>query len=331
MTDATQSQTTTDTTKAVTQTGDTTATQTTGAANGGATQTQAGAASTGTVLDGGDDTTTTTTTQTPTWRDDWRVAMAKGNEGLAKKLERYTSPEAVAEALDNAQKKISAGQQKVPFPKDGTDAQKAEWREQNGVPPEAAKYDLTLSNGLVLGEADKPMVENFTTFAHGRHWSNAQVKDGLEWYAGLQAAQLEKRTEADATNRKDAEDALRAEWGGEYRVNQRVLKEHLESAGEGIIDTMLEARDAKGRLLLANPAIARWLVAEARDKNPIASVLPAGGGSGGVKGAEEEMSRLRAMMGDQTSEYWKGPNAARNQERFRELADAIERQKARAA
>jgi hypothetical protein len=44
-----------------------------------------------------------------------------------------------------------------------------------------------------------------------------------------------------------------------------------------------------------------------------------------------ELDGLRKMMGDQNSEYWKGPKAEANQKRYRELIDADQKMKAKAA
>lgn len=303
-------------------------TQVAGAAAGSTTTTTQATASTGTVLDDGGTQAATTTQTAGAWRDDWRVAMASGDDKLAKQLDRYASPEAVAKALREAQVKISSGQVKAPLPKDATPEQVAAWRADNGIPESPDKYDLTLPNGVVLGEADKPIVDTFTKFAHDKNWTPDKVKEGLEWYHQYQGQIIEQRAAKDAEYKRDAEDKLRAEWGGDYRVNQRVLKEHLDN--QGMTDLLLGARDASGRLLLANPEFVRTLVAEARDKNPIASVMPSGGGNA-IEGAQAELAKLRGMMGDHQSAYWKGPDSGRLQARFRELTEAVDRQKTRAA
>jgi hypothetical protein len=36
-------------------------------------------------------------------------------------------------------------------------------------------------------------------------------------------------------------------------------------------------------------------------------------------GVEAEIKRFHTMMGDRSSQYWKGPSAARHQERYRLL------------
>jgi hypothetical protein len=256
--------------------------------------------------------------------------MAKGDEKLAKRLDRYASPEAVVDALVAAQTKISSGIVKTPPPKDATPEQMAAWREENGIPASPDKYDLTLPQGLVIGEADKPLVEGFTKAAHDANMSPDAVKAALTWYYQEQDKLREQQTLKDAGWRKEAEDVLREEWGGEYRVNQRVLKEYLDSGPKGMTDKLVGARGPDGRLILADPDVVRWLVNEARDKNPIASVMPGGGGNS-LDAATTELAKLRGMMSDYSSEYWKGPNASKNQERYRELTDAVERQKQRAA
>ena len=38
-----------------------------------------------------------------------------------------------------------------------------------------------------------------------------------------------------------------------------------------------------------------------------------------------ELEKLTKMMGNRNSDYWKGPNATKNQARFRELTEANNR------
>ena len=306
------------TTQTTQQTGQTQATS--------GTTTQA-AQATGTVLDTGG-TTQTQQTNVGTWRDDWRVAMAGGDEKLGKQLDRYASPEAVAKALREAQIKISSGQLKQAKPDPKDEAAYKAWREENGIPESPDKYDLNLGNGLVLGDADKPMVDSFLKHVHGKDWTPSQVKEGLEWYHAFGEQQRETRTLKDAEFRKDAEDNLRAEWGQEYRINQNILKTSLE--GSGMLDVMVGARGPDGRLLLANPAVIKWLVDEARHKNPVASVL-GGSGAANIDTATNRLAELTKLMGDYNSDYWKGPKAAGLQEEYRKLTDAVEAVKARAA
>ena len=56
--------------------------------------------------------------------------------------------------------------------------------------------------------------------------------------------------------------------------------------------------------------------------NPIATVVP-GSGTNAVQAVENELADLRKMMGDHSSEYWKGPMAAKHQARYKELVGAV--------
>lgn len=240
---------------------------------------------------------------------DWRTRMAGGDEKAQKILERFASPKAVADALVDVRTKISKGELKAPSKPPGDDAtpeQIAEWREANGIPEAPEKYDATLPNGVVLGEADKPMLESFQKAMHAANVPQPAFKAALGWWQAQQEANVERQTLADAQNRKSAEDSLREEWGPEYRVNVTLYKEALESLPEGLGDLLNTARDAQGRLLGANPAFVAMLVNQRREANPLATVM-SGSGVNGAQAMESEMANIRKQMSDPQSAYNKGP------------------------
>ena len=78
-----------------------------------------------------------------------------------KKLGRYASPQAALDALFNAQARISSGELKAPLKEDATPEEKAAWRAENNIPETPDKYELKLSDGLIVGDADKPLVDDF--------------------------------------------------------------------------------------------------------------------------------------------------------------------------
>jgi hypothetical protein len=80
-----------------------------------------------------------------------------------------------------------------------------------------------------------------------------------------------------------------------------------------------------GRAIANDPDVLRWLATTARELNPGATVVPAGGDQAGA--INDEIGKLEKMMGNHGSEYWKGPNAAKNQERYRQLIEARDRRK----
>ena len=240
---------------------------------------------------------------------DWRTRMAGGDDKALKILERFASPKAMADALVDVRTKISKGELKAPAKPLGADAtpeQVAEWRQANDIPETPDKYDVTLDNGVVLGEADKPKLASFQKRMHDANVPQSNFKAALGWWQEQQLADAEQQTLADATYRKGAEDNLREQWGPEYRVNVTLYKEALASLPEGMGETLNTARDAEGRLLGANPAFVSWLVNQRREENPLATVM-AGSGVNGAQVMESEMAAIRAQMSDLNSPYNKGP------------------------
>jgi hypothetical protein len=253
--------------------------------------------------------------------------MAKGDDKLVKRLERYSTPEAAAEALFSAQDSIAKHGLRMQLPADATPEQVAEFRKNNGVPEAADKYDLTLPNGLVVGESDKPILDHFTKFAHDNNWSNDQVKQNLQWYYSY-ADQVRETTEnADATYKEQGLAKLGELYKGDFKRNVRMVDEYLKGAPDGVADVLLGARGPDGRLLGANPGVIDWLFQQAHFRNPQATVM-GGNSDANIQSAEAELAALRGKMGDKNSDYWKGPDSAKNQARFRDLTDAVNKVKA---
>jgi hypothetical protein len=212
-----------------------------------------------------------------------------------------------------------------------------EYRAENGLPETPDGYDLSLPDGLVIGDADKPLVESWTKAAHAANLPPAAVKASLGWYYKTLEAQEEARSIADGTNRKGAEDALRQEWGPDYRVNVTLFKEALDGLPGGLGERLLTARDASGRLLGADPDFISHFVALRRESNPLSTVLP-GSGSTGLQALETEKDAIKKAMGDSNSEYWKGEKITKNGRtdtkmaiRYGELLEAEERMGKRGA
>lgn len=289
----------------------------------------AGSKAGGTILDDGDDKGGSEG-KPGRWPDDWKAQMADGDADTLKLIDRYDSPKAAAKALREAQNKIRSGQVKTPLPDNPTAEQITAYRKDNGIPeaPEGYEKGLKLPKGLVVGEADKPILASFLKDMHGGNATQAEVNRAVNWYYTQRDAEMAARHEGDKTAKRAIDDAMREEWGPDFRVNQRVLKEYVE--GTGMQDLLVGARGPDGNLLLANSKFVSWMTNKARDENPIATVVPNSGGTG-MATASARMAELEKMSADTTSDYWKrGKVGAALQQEMRDLIDAQERQKARA-
>jgi hypothetical protein len=256
---------------------------------------------------------------------DWaaiRERIAKGDEKLAKRLARYSSVDSVVEALIAAQAKISDGSLKSTLAKDATPEQVAAWREENGIPASAEEYEITLDEGLILGEEDRELVDSFIGQAHTKNMTPEQVNASVNWYLAMQEQQAEEQANEDLTAKEEGLAALNEAWGSEAPLNKSLIKNLIATApgGEDTSNLILGARLADGTPLASNPNVLRWLADVARTVNPTATVVP-GSGNNASQAIETEMAELTKLMGDSDSAYWKGPQALKMQERFRQLAD----------
>lgn len=253
--------------------------------------------------------------------EEWRKKWSGGDPKIEKRLERYASEKDVATALIAAQNKISSGELTSALPENASDEEKSQWRLDNGIPDKPADYEITLSDGLVVGDADKPMVDGFLKYAHDANYKPEQVNQALQWYYDSQDQMAMQQEEMDNSLRQSGEDELRAEWGQDYRKNVQLASNLLDAAPDGLKGRIMGARLADGAPLGNDPAALRWFTSLSREINPVATVVP-GSGANAMQAIESEIANLKSMMGDRTSEYWKGPKANANQERYRELVSA---------
>ena len=264
------------------------------------------------------------------WPEDWRQKYSAGDEKIIKRLERYGSPKAAIDALFAAQAKISSGELKTALKPDATPEELTAWRADNGVPEKPEDYELGLPNGLVIGDADKPIVDDFLKAAHEANLHPSQVNQALGWYFDKQEQAFAEQAARDEEARIHAEDELRQEFGPEYRRNLEIARNFLKGAPESVREKLETGRAADGTPLGNDPDIIRWMVGLSREMNPLATVVP-GSGTNAAQAVESELSNLRSLMGDHKSAYWKGPEAQKMQARYRELVGALDKTKARAA
>lgn len=267
------------------------------------------------------------------WRADWIAKKFADPESKeAKKalgrLTRYASPHAAFDALFSVQDKIFKGELKSPLAKTATEEEVKQWREENGIPADPKDYPVELSDGLVVGEQDQPIVDSFLEIAHAQNLSPDAVQKQLDWYFHERDRQLQAMQEQDMADRDETRDLLRDEWGGEAKGNFTAIVALSEMAGNGVGDMILGARLANGKRLANDPDALRWLVNVARELNPASTVTHATGAKAD-EAISTELDGLKKMMGDHQSEYWKGPSAEKNQARFIELTTAQQKVQAR--
>ena len=254
------------------------------------------------------------------WPDDWRTKLAGGDEKTLKKLERFNSVNDVVKWAQNLEKKMSSGEFKQALDEDATEEEIKQWREQNGIPESPDGYDLDV-DGLVVGDDDKPYLDEFLKEAHESNMPNEMVQKVVAWHYQNIEQQKEAMAEADADFQAEAQQSLREEWGGEYKQNINQIKNLLSTAPEGIEERLLGGRTADGKVVGNDPETLKWLSGLARQINPVATVVP-GAGANQASAVQDEISQIETTMRTEPDKYWKDPKM---QSRLQELYSAQER------
>lgn len=300
----------------------------------------AAAPATATVLNGTNGVVEPAVAAPATWPDDWRDKFAAGDAKLLDQLKRFSSPEMVGQSWRSLAQKLSTGELRAALPKDAKPEQIAEWRKDNGIPEKPDDYTASLPQGLVIGDDDKKTIGDFFKAAHDVNAPPAVVGKMVDWYyKNLENLQVERTTQ-DQTAVKSAEDALRAKYGNDYRLNLTGL-EHLFGRAQdgtlkgsfympdGVAGALYNARTADGTPILADPAVIDWFVTTSRELHPdvFRTIVPSSPGVVGA-GLDTRITEIETVMRTDRKTYNKSPAM---QKEYQDLLAAKERQSSRAA
>lgn len=310
------------------------ATVTAGSSGGGtASASTGGSASAVTAVSGATSGSTGSTVTASTGSAasvDWRKEIAGDNGEWLKTLERFASPKAMFESYQAMRAKMSSGELRdvKPFPAKGTPEEQAAWRRENNLPTKPEEYDLKFEDGLVIGDEDKPGVDSFLKAAHAANYTPAQAKEAVKWYFDQKDAEAEARQNADKEIAQKTQDALRAEWGGEYRTNMNGIHALLDTAPAGVKDKMMNGRLADGTPIMSDPDTLRFLTGMYRQINPVSTVVPHGDDASMARSIDDEIKSIKEVMTKDRPKYNKDEKM---QKRYRELLSAKERMGKKAA
>lgn len=271
------------------------------------------------------------------WRENYAVKKATvdgkldqaAHDKLLNRLKRFSSIDDALESFFNADKKIADGTYRKPLGDKATPEEIAEYRKANGIPETHDKYLEKLPDGLVIGDEDKPFIEKFTKAFHDKNADPSVVAAAIKTYYDVIDEQEGLRAEANTAARAATEDALRDEWGADYRANTNLINSFIGSMPKDLQEELFQSAKPDGTQIMNNPTMLKWLAQQARELNYTGAVLPSGEAS--AKGITTELDGLKAKMADRNSDYWKGPTAEKQQARYRELIDLQQRISNRAA
>lgn len=268
---------------------------------------------------------TATTKEIPaTFPADWREQIAGGDDKELNRLKRFASPNDVYKAYLEADKKINSTSVKPVLPKDATPEQLADYRKAAGVPETPDKYDTTLPDGMVIGEADKPVVDGYLAYAHENNIPADIVKQNLAWYFGEYQKGEIARQESDKNFQIESEESIRKEWGADFKANINSIIGLTETMGEETSNLLMFGRTADGKIIGDDPRMLKLLANWAREINPVQTVVP-GAGNNAPAMIDTELAELTKLSGDKNSKYWSKDEGPKLQQRMRDLLEAKER------
>lgn len=289
------------------------------------------------------------------WPEDWRQKVAEhygaGNpkavEKELRRLESINDPAGLFAHM-RGMENTWATKNFVKLPsKDAKPEEIAEFNKAIGVPESPDDYlkDLKFDDGLVLGDEDKPMAEDFAkSVAHETGMTPAQMQKAVGWYLRQQQEQIYALDEQDEQFQTEARQALQEELGPTYkRLINNVSSVFQRAAGgtdinnsDSVYARLLGGRTADGKIIGNDPDVVRWLVGLAQDINPAASVIEDGDLS--AQSVDDKIADFERRMAGKTKDgehdpavrkaYFKDEKA---QAEYRRLINARSKIRAREA
>ena len=264
------------------------------------------------------------------WPKDWREKVAEHISAGDKKvydkelrrLQRVTNPAAVYGNYRELDNRLNGGGLiKIPG-KDAKPEELADFHKALGVPEKPGDYleAITLENGAVIGDADKPNLEGVLERIHKAGGTQPVVDSIVNWYYETQEHQAAELDQADDDFRREAEQALKEEFGASFERHRNAIAPLFAGAPGGndvgneqsLIARLLGGRTADNRIIGDDPDMVRFLISLAQEVNPAATIVEDGDQSG--KTIDAELAEIQKLRTQDSKKYWSDAVQARELE-----------------
>ncbi len=252
------------------------------------------------------------------WREQFVGKLADGaseesrkeHEALTNLAKRYTSLPDAAKALRAAQLKFSSGQVVTKLPENATEAQRKEWRAENGIPETPDKYDLKLKPGFVISGEDKQMLTPILAAMHKVDAPPAAVSAGVSAYFEMKEEEIVAAVKLNEDTKKATQIELTELWGPrDLQQNVDGVENLLTEAGQEVSDLLNSASTPEGVLILNHPGFFKLLSKFAREGGYVNATMTEGGDFGA--GLVTEMESLKEMLVKDPDKYYGDPKYAK--------------------
>lgn len=261
----------------------------------------------------------------PYWPQDWREKAAEhiaaGDKKVydreLRRLQRIADPAGIYGMYRELDNRLNGGGLiKVPG-KDAKPEEIAAYHKALGVPEKPEDYvkDLTLENGAVIGEADKPLVDGMLAAAHKAGATQPVVASILNWYYEQQEKIATDLDLADDEFKHASLQALKQEWGPgaferERKTAMRAFKDaegghdwqRIKANPDAVANIILSARGPDNRILGNDPRVLKWLNAISRAAYPEESVVE--DGAQGGRTIADELAEIQKLRTTDAKRYW---------------------------
>jgi hypothetical protein len=262
-----------------------------------------------------------------------RTGWAGQDQGKLNWINRYASPQAALDAAWAAQDRIAKGDLAKPLPANATPEQVTEYRKAHGIPEKAEGYWDAFTaayKDMKIEDSDREVIAPYLPVMQELNLTPAQASRLIAFRQQEADRQIDERIQADTQLRTSTEDALRQEWGSQYRQNVETMRSFITTRFGDAAEDLLNARTPNGDPLLGSSTVLRSLLQMAMDLNGgAATITLADGKLADGAGVDARMGELHKLMANTSSEYWKGPNADNLQREYRRLVEYQERNAAR--
>lgn len=253
------------------------------------------------------------------WPEDWKAKIAGEDKDVAKLIERYKSPADVAKALREANKKIGSGKlapSDEPMPDAEKEPEKAkEWRQARGIPDDPTGYEIPDTIKALITDADKPRLAEFTEHMHKSGVPKGAAASAMEFYFQMESQSREAISAADKGDAVETEEALRAEWGSEFRSNVTLANRFSKEITPGI--DWLAARLPDGRKLGSVPEFVKAMAdLGSREYGDVAFA-----GSDNSNKTMARKEELEGMMANDPDRYFADPKLSQEYAKIMEAEE----------
>lgn len=239
--------------------------------------------------------------------DDWRsqvvasTGMEPGEEfdKRVAQLERVSDMGTLGKNYFAAQDRIRNGEISNGLPEDPTDEAMGEYRKKYGIPSEASGYDVSLDEGLVLGEGDTRIMGGeggVYEMAHKHNVSSEAMNDLTNAMLKGRATEAQARINQDGIDTQTGDRQLQDLWQGDFEANKNLIRGLITQLPESVSEAFSNARMPDGKAIFNSPEIMVAMADWARKINPSATVVP--NSNNPMQTMTDEIAKLEGMMGE---------------------------------